>query len=834
MFLVLVLPVGAFNAPSGQQQNAKTSNTSTLSTVDLANDQWTMNHIANGNFESWSEAHSPNEFSSYRSTERYTWYAVQPSPVSEGIRSLGMQVRAIDYYHPSTNQLNPSAQASWNGPTNLTVSFDYWIDENANPSTYDYFYLQINLKINFQTCALKYFLSGTTLNGNSTNYGNFLLDGAQKQWNQFDRNITQDCIEACGAGAPTQFSTFYFYIGTRDPTFTRVFIDDFYLVNTTVRIGGSIGNGNFEAGGTWYWYANADPGDISQSTDRVSGDWSLNSTVTSLGNKSTARFDASPTIRATSINQDHFQFYWKIDDWEVPNADSFAYIDVEMGNESEDFHIYYWLCYIGSSPPYDYAGYYNILVDDFNTTGSWNLFNRSIWEDISSRISTSEAVIQSISFRMQCQGYGSRLTLLCDNMSLKAAALNDMSYEDQGDIGSIVRAWGEESIDEPDAFRVTDFAYTGQKAANLTIVDGNSVFLSQSLQERPVTNATELFLDFNWYLHDYTALENDYAKFILIFGDGCEVTYYLATGSSNSDANYTYDGYIMLPNANQTSQWFNTKRDIVGDYDAIFGTAPNTTLSDIYLDASTDTGGRIELILDDLYIYQGPAPLISDIQQTPLVPQAGQSVSISATITEDHLDSAFVRYRLDSGAWQQVMMTQGSASHYAASIPGQPWNTEVEYYLFANDTFAQESTGFDAGDYFSYSVVDTLAPTLQVLPLANGSTVSGIVNISAQVDGTGSSVQRVEFYVNGSLVATRTAAPYGYSWDTTAETDGSHVVVVKAYDQAGNSAELRYFVTTANVPPGIDPLVLIGIIAGVAIVLVVLLYIVVMRPKRES
>ncbi len=833
-----MLPVGAFNAPSGQQYNAKTSNTATLSTVDLANDQWTTNHVPNGDFENWNDANNAYGLYSDCSLERYTWRASSPWPVSEGSYSLGMQVRAANPSRPSTNKVYPYNMPYWNGPANLTMRFDYWIDENMNPSWDNSFFLEIDVAVGSDQINLNYYLSGTTSSLNSTYYGYYLLGGPQKQWNQFSRNITQDCIDACDA-MPTQFRTFYFHISANESTYMRAFIDDLYLVNNTIIFGGSMKNGNFEAtlSGTWTWlYANSDPGDISQSSDCVSGDWSLNATATSLGNSSYARLDISPGVRTTAINVDRFQFYWKIDNWEVSDENSFAYLDVQLQNTTDDFHICYWLCYMGSSPPFSYPEYYNILVDNFNTTGSWNLFNRSIWDDTSALFSTSEVYIERILFCTECNGngYGSKLTVLYDNMSLKAAALNDMSYEDQGNVGSDVRAWGENYADENDQFRVTDFAYTGQKAANLTVVDGNYMGLEQSLQERPVTNTTELYFDFNWYLDDYTALENDYVMFVLGFGDEREITYYLATGSSNRDANYTYDGYIMLPTANQTGQWFNTKRDIVGDYAAIFGSPPNTTLSDLYFQAATDTDGRIELILDDLYIYQGPAPLISDIQQTPLIPQAGQSVSVSATIAEDNLDSAFVRYRLGGGAWQQAMMTKESASHYAAIIPGQPWNTVVEYYVFANDTFAQESTALNLGDYFSYSVVDTLAPTIQVLPLTNGSTVSGIVNISAQVDGTGSAVQRVEFYIDGSLVATRTTAPYEYSWDTTAETDGSHVVVVTAYDQAGNSAELRYVITIANVPPGIDPLVLIGVIAGVAIVVVVLLYIVVVRPKRES
>src|SRR5213075_781106 len=43
-----------------------------------------------------------------------------------------------------------------------------------------------------------------------------------------------------------------------------------------------------------------------------------------------------------------------------------------------------------------------------------------------------------------------------------------------------------------------------------------------------------------------------------------------------------------------------------------------------------------------------------------------------------------------------------------------------------------------------------------------------------------------EFYVDDVLQATDTSSPYSCSWDTTTAGNGSHALVAKAYDAAGN------------------------------------------------
>ena len=84
------------------------------------------------------------------------------------------------------------------------------------------------------------------------------------------------------------------------------------------------------------------------------------------------------------------------------------------------------------------------------------------------------------------------------------------------------------------------------------------------------------------------------------------------------------------------------------------------------------------------------------------------------------------------------------------------------------------------------STADTTAPTVSVSnPLAS-STVSGLVPVNANAsDNVG--VTKVELRVNGQLVATDSASPFAFSWDSTAVANGMASVVATAYDAAGNS-----------------------------------------------
>ena len=80
---------------------------------------------------------------------------------------------------------------------------------------------------------------------------------------------------------------------------------------------------------------------------------------------------------------------------------------------------------------------------------------------------------------------------------------------------------------------------------------------------------------------------------------------------------------------------------------------------------------------------------------------------------------------------------------------------------------------------------DTSAPAVSIRARKDYSSASGMITITATAtDNIG--VSRVEFYVNGVLASTATAAPYSFNWDSTAVTNGSYSLFAKVYDATGN------------------------------------------------
>lgn len=114
--------------------------------------------------------------------------------------------------------------------------------------------------------------------------------------------------------------------------------------------------------------------------------------------------------------------------------------------------------------------------------------------------------------------------------------------------------------------------------------------------------------------------------------------------------------------------------------------------------------------------------------------------------------------------------------------------------------------GSDAAIYkVIVSDLDTSAPSIQLTTPVNNATVSGITQMSATAsDNVG--VTKVDFLINGSVVASDATAPYSYSWNTTTVANAQYTISSQAYDAAGNSgASPRSIVTVSNVPDTAAP-----------------------------
>ena len=102
---------------------------------------------------------------------------------------------------------------------------------------------------------------------------------------------------------------------------------------------------------------------------------------------------------------------------------------------------------------------------------------------------------------------------------------------------------------------------------------------------------------------------------------------------------------------------------------------------------------------------------------------------------------------------------------------------------------------------FSGSAADAYAPTINIVRPQSNATVAGIVDISAAAsDNTG--VQRVEFYIDNTLIATKTSpgtdSNYAVGWNSAGVTNSSHIIRVKAFDTSGLTAEKSISITVSN------------------------------------
>lgn len=101
------------------------------------------------------------------------------------------------------------------------------------------------------------------------------------------------------------------------------------------------------------------------------------------------------------------------------------------------------------------------------------------------------------------------------------------------------------------------------------------------------------------------------------------------------------------------------------------------------------------------------------------------------------------------------------------------------------------------------ALVDTAPPLVSLTNPAPGSIVSQPITLEASATDS-SGIEQVQFLVDNVLVATRTATPYTYQWNTDAIAEGVHTIKVIARDAAGRTSEQSTDVTVSRAPPQDD------------------------------
>lgn len=156
----------------------------------------------------------------------------------------------------------------------------------------------------------------------------------------------------------------------------------------------------------------------------------------------------------------------------------------------------------------------------------------------------------------------------------------------------------------------------------------------------------------------------------------------------------------------------------------------------------------------------------------------GISVAVSAS---DNVGVSSVSLSIDG----VVFAVDGSSPYSFQWDTTAVANGQHVLMATASDAAGQTSSSSVSVTIGNFVVVDTVAPTITIVDPAGGSTVSGTVSISVTVtDNVG--VVKNELYVDGVLTTSSTSAPFTTKWNTRKSKAGSHVLLCKAYDAAGN------------------------------------------------
>ncbi len=120
-----------------------------------------------------------------------------------------------------------------------------------------------------------------------------------------------------------------------------------------------------------------------------------------------------------------------------------------------------------------------------------------------------------------------------------------------------------------------------------------------------------------------------------------------------------------------------------------------------------------------------------------------------------------------------------------------------EHFYYAKVTQSDGNILWSAPVWVTQSNnADTVAPTVSASETGSSGTITLSANASDNVG-----VTKVEFYVDGALKATSSAAPYSASLNSTTLANGSHSLTAKAYDAAGNvgnSASVPFSVSNGS------------------------------------
>lgn len=300
------------------------------------------------------------------------------------------------------------------------------------------------------------------------------------------------------------------------------------------------------------------------------------------------------------------------------------------------------------------------------------------------------------------------------------------------------------------------------------------------------------FITLNVYYYKSSPYFADYMKLILSHEYGHHYTLYhrwvdldIPYGERFPDAYYNIRPLTKTTTTwNYSLGWSHCDAEIIAeDYSYFYSTYGYHAMSGIYGLPSSGTNSWIQ----NMSLSSPEAPTDNVVPTVSVtMPANGATISGTQALVADASDNVGVT-RVEFYVDSALVYTDTSA----------PYQTNLSTALYSNGLHALKAKAFDTNQNAESSISVTISnaadPTPPEVVINQPSTSSyDWVSDDLIVEATGTDnvgVVKIEFYINGALVAEENDFHIIRLWQRAGTPNGSYTLTVKAYDGAGNTKE---------------------------------------------
>ncbi|MGP8155814.1 MAG: MBG domain-containing protein [Candidatus Acidiferrales bacterium] len=255
-------------------------------------------------------------------------------------------------------------------------------------------------------------------------------------------------------------------------------------------------------------------------------------------------------------------------------------------------------------------------------------------------------------------------------------------------------------------------------------------------------------------------------------------------------------------NANSVSATFSnnlTNGDmiaVVASAEGAEATNVTSSCSGSFTQVDTVDNGVLNATSSDWYAlanYNGAATLPPPSVPTGLMVTGTTTSTVSLSWTASTGSNGVAGYEIFRGA-DPIATTAGTSYTDSGLTPNTTYTYTVSAYGSSGNTSNQSATASAT----TLATPSAIPPTVSISSPMNNATLSGTVTVTASASDT-TGVTQVQLYLDGTtLLATFTATPYTYSWNTTSVTNAMHTLTAEATDGVGNNGSSAAVGVTVN------------------------------------